>query len=247
MSLWRSGLFWLRFACWCSNNRSSLRSKHYRMPFYLTSVSCWYWLYQQVFYLLSDSREILDISQHYHRWGMKAHLQNNNLGFFFLGFTICSVSDSGQTRSLRERYLSIILLFFSRTLSIATGTLHQDFLLTGDDHVQPCFRSRPCFKTEEHSTTGTLLVSPCTKTSQCWVVLWNTFSDHSLNFFMETGDSIEEKQTYTTSGSSSVLVMHRPDIRREPEKVRGNEKLGRYLAKKTNKSIHSFTLQVCQS
>ena len=199
-----------------------------------------------MFYLLSDLKGILGISHHYHRWGMKPLLDNHNLGLS-VGFTICSVCDSGQRRSLRERCLSIILLFFSRTLSIATGTLHQDFLLTGDDHVQPRFRSWPCFKTEEHSTTGTLLVSPCTKTSQCSVALWNTFSDHSLNFFMETSDSIEEKQMYTTSGSRSVLVMHRPDIRREPKKVRGNEKLGRYLAKRTNKSIHLFTLQVSQS
>lgn len=52
--------------------------------------------------------------------------------------------------------LNVVLLLFRRTLSVATGPVHQDLLLPGDDHVESRFRSRPCFKTEERSTIGTL-------------------------------------------------------------------------------------------
>lgn len=56
-------------------------------------------------------------------------------------------------------------------------------------------------------------------------------------------DSIEGNQMYTTICSSSVLVMHRPDIRQEPErKMKGNERLWGYLTKK-----HLFSHSYCNS
>lgn len=100
-----------------------------------------------------------------------------------------------QGKKAWERDWSIILLFFHCTLSVATGTLHQDLLLTGNDHVESRFRSWSCFKTEEHSTMGTLLASPCRQDESVPSHLQLiTFPGHSLNLFVEKSDSIEENQ-----------------------------------------------------
>lgn len=68
-----------------------------------------------------------------------------------------------------------------------------------------------------------------------------TFSDHTLDVFIGTGDSITENQTHTAIGSSSVLVMHRPDIRQEPEESERKREDVKISGKKTTtyKSIHS--------
>lgn len=103
--------------------------------------------------------------------------------------------------------------------------------------MRPGFPSRPCFKTKEHSSIGTLLCRTlyCSKVSQYQIqtTVWPSFSGMS--------DSIEENQTYAKICSSSVLVMHRPDIRQEPEEI---ERKWEAVVVSGNKKKQSDFLQI---
>lgn len=114
------------------------------------------------------------------------------------------------------RFVYIILLFIISTLSIATGTLHLDLLLTRDDHVESRLCPWSCFKTKRELSVWDLRLSDR-------VVKWVDVGPSVVKFSSPQSQLLWEEEAASGKQMDSrvLVVMLRRNIRQESE---GNER-----------------------